>query len=59
MFSFHSLVVVPIGFISYDASVSEDGGIIQLEVGVMEGYLEVEVDVTFTTTQITAEGNII
>ena len=35
---------------------AEDGGMIHFEVGVMEGYLEVEVNIIFTTVQLTAQG---
>lgn len=55
--SFYFEDVVPIGFLSSNLSVSEDGVLLQFEIGVMkEHYLEVEVTINFTTVQITAEG---
>jgi hypothetical protein len=57
-YTFHTFEdVVPIGFTSSTASVSENDTMVQLEIGVMDGhFLEVEVDIIFTTVQLTAEG---
>ncbi len=48
---------VEIGFFTNETTVSEDSGIVQLNVGVISGNLERTVNLTFMAIAGTAEGN--